>query len=147
METVLVWLLRAIGLLWIAGGAFGVHSAGFSWRLGRMTNNLEAVRRDLDPEALQDETPDDTARDLWLLAGAGLTFLTGCALVAASRLALPLCLLLLVHQLFYFARQARRSRRSGDEADAVAPSTRNAALFALFVTACVVFLTVSGAYG
>ena len=112
-----------------------------------MTSGLEAMTRDLDPETPQEDSPDDTARDLWLLAGSGLTFLTGCALVAASRLALPLCLLLLVHQLFYFARQARRTRRSGDEADAVAPATRNAALFALFVTACVVFLTVSGAYG
>lgn len=134
--------------MWIAGGAFVAHSAWQSWRIGRMAATLEAMARDLDPEAGPGQPPpEDTGRDLWVAAGGVLTFLAGCSLLAASRFALPLCLALCVHQLLYFARQAHRLRAERGYEATVAPSARNAALLALGVSACAIYLTLSGAYG
>lgn len=134
--------------MWIAGGAFVAHSAWQSWQIGRMANTLEAMARDLDPEAGAGQPlPEDTGRDPWVAVGGVLTFLSGCSLLAASRFALPFCVVLCAHQLLYFARQAHRLRAARDDEAAVAPSARNAAVLAIGVSACAVYLTMSGAYG
>lgn len=151
MDMALVWLMRGVGILWIAGGALVVHRAWQWRRVYAMTDQLEAMAREMAPDAPSEpDEPDDRARDLWIGAGGVLTFLAGCALLAASRFALPVCLLLCLHQTLYLARQVRRAQKAADETaraeEALEPSARNAAVFAFFVAVCAIYLTVSGAY-
>ncbi len=150
METTLIWIFRAIGLLWIVGGAAVMHQTWQLRRIEQMTDELEEMGDFVGGETETDAAPDDRARNLWIGLGGVLIFLTGCALVAASWLAMPLSLLVCLHQTGYFVRQVWRQRKAKTEEEraieAIAPSTRNATLFAFAVSAFAIHLTISGIY-
>ena len=142
METALVWLLRAVGLLWLVGGAMVAHNFWQMWQIGRMANTLEAMAQDLAAEdaPIDAEEPEDNGRDLWIAVGGVLTFLAGCALLVSSRFAVPACFALCLHQTLFVGRQVLR------KGEPLSPASRNAAVFAFGVTACAVYLAWSGAY-
>ena len=143
MEMALVWILRAVGLLWLVGGALVAHNFWQTWQIGRMADTLEAVAKDLAAEDApsEPEATEDNGRDLWIAAGGVLTFLAGCALLVASRFAVPACFALCLHQTLFVGRQLL------NEGEPLSPASRNAAVFAFGVTACAFYLAWSGAYG
>ena len=149
METLLVWTLRAMGLLWIGGGAYLLHQTWRLHQIARMADELDALTG--EGEAATEDIDEDRPRNLWIGFGGALIFLTGCALTAASWLAAPLAFLVCLHQTLYVWRQMRRSRRAetGEAAaqEAVAAATRNATLLAFLVAALTIYLAASGAYG
>lgn len=153
METAFVWILRGVGLLWVGGGAMTVHQARQLHDIDKLTDEIETLASEAGgpSEAAADEDKDDRHRKIWIGVGGALVFLTGCALVAGAWLAAPLAALVCLHQTLYAGRQALRTRRAdGDEAKAmesIAPSTRNATLFAFLVAALAIYLSLSGAYG
>ena len=152
MEMTLIWIFRAIGLLWIAGGAAVMHQSWQLRRIEQMTDELEEMGdfAKAEGETETDAGPEDRARNLWIGLGGVLIFLTGCSLVAASWLAMPLSLAVCLHQTAYFVRQVWRQRKAKTEEEraneAIAPSTRNATLFAFAVSAFAIHFTVSGIY-
>lgn len=155
MEMALVWILRGVGLLWVVGGALTVHQARQLHDIDRLTDEIETLAGEAGGEAgppeAGEDVPDDRHRKIWIGLGGLMVFLAGCALLAASWLAAVLACLVCLHQTAYAARQALRTRRARGEEEkameALAPSTRNATLFAFLVAALAIYLTLTGAYG
>lgn len=155
MEMALVWIMRGVGLLWVVGGAMTVHQARQLHDIDKLTDEIETLAGEAGGDggasADAEDTPDDRQRKIWIGLGGVMVFLAGCALLAASWLAAVLACLVCIHQTAYAARQALRTRRAvGEEEkamEALAPSTRNATLFAFVVAALALSLTLSGAYG
>lgn len=152
--------MRAVGLLWVVGGAMTVHQARQLHDIDKLSDELEVLAAEAAAEAdveasaepaEPDEVPDDRQRKIWIGLGGVMVFLTGCALLAASWLAAVLAFLVCLHQTAYAARQVLRTRRAdGDEQkemEALAPTTRNATLFAFCVAALAIYLTLTGVYG
>lgn len=153
MDILLIWLMRAIGVVWIVAGAGILRQTWQIYRMEKLTDELDGL---IEPDAAADAEnrsgpQEDRQRNVWIGIGGVLTFQTGCALVAASGLSAPLSFILCVHQTAYVARQSKRSRHAAHEEDAadeaVSATTRNATLLAFLVSALAIYLTVSGVYG
>ncbi len=152
METALVWIMRGVGLLWVVGGAMTVHQARQLHDIDKLTDEIETLAGEAGgASADSEDAPDDRQRKIWIGLGGLMVFLAGCALLAASWLSAVLACLVCLHQTAYAARQALRTRRAEGEEEkameALAPSTRNASLFAFVVAALAISLTLAGAYG
>jgi len=138
LDLVLIWALRAIGILWLLGGAFVIREMWLARSIDRAIDRIEDLTAELSAgDQPMPAAPEDRGRQMWLLTGGILTFIAGAALVAGSPLSLIPLTLLIIHQVFYLIRQARRVRqaRSDEEAEdaKVTISARNGALTALAV--------------
>lgn len=150
LEAGALFALRAFGLLYLVGGLFAVRQM---WQLRTFEVGLEALHRQAQAFWQEGDAPlapssADVGRMNWLIAGGVLTALSGAAMLAASRFAVPLLAALVVHQLLYFARQRRREL-SAPNAEAAADaqperSTRNAAFVAFAIAVVSAWLLASG---
>jgi hypothetical protein len=152
---ILVWVLRAFGVLYIVGGVLGARQAWFWARiepdLDRVTRILQSYDPKGDEDSLQDENiaQEDRGRQWWLLAGCVMLIPTGIAMLVSHQVAVLLLSLTIVHQLFYFARQRRRELKAPNVATAedarVERSTINGFYALLIVTVLAAWLFWQGA--
>jgi hypothetical protein len=120
-DQILTWVFRGLGALYAVGGAYVVHNLRLMLFLSRSVDKLEQMLREAGQPSMQRYDPEDRGRLWWLLAGGIITFVSGIAMLAASRLSTWLLVLLLIHQALYLVRQTRRVKaaqtyRAVDEA-------------------------------
>jgi len=148
LEYFLTWALRILGVLWMFGGFIVVREARMSLFAGDAITKIEAMTAPSDDDKTDPltEVPSDRPRDLWLLAGGLLTFISGAGLVAASPVVMIPMTALLLHQFVYAWRQHRRVAAAvsvaGRSAEAMTRTARNGA-----ITAVIVWMVAAGIFG
>lgn len=139
-RTVLEALLRLVGVLWLVGGALTLREV---WRWRFMDPALAALEAALASLPGQDAVAD-TGRNRWLLIGGVLTVASGAGLLVATPWALGPLTALVVHQILYARRQARRvshaSTPIGKDFAEISPPAQRAAWFSLGVWAVALVL-------
>ncbi len=147
-ETIVGWGFRAFGALYAVGGAFVVNNMRTMLFLSRSIDKLEQMMREANQPSLLANDPEDRGRFWWLLAGGVLTFLTGIAMLAGSRLCIYLLLAMIGHQAMYLGRQHRRMLAARDdfqvEDAAPARSTWNAFGWTFLVFGVALYLAFRG---
>ncbi|MBU6371262.1 MAG: hypothetical protein KJS97_00925 [Alphaproteobacteria bacterium] len=126
-----LWLLRAIGALWLVGGLFLIRQL-------LTFGPLERALDQLSPDAAESA---DRGRDAWMLAGGVTTALAGALLLAGTRWALLGLCAVIVHQMAYFVRQRRRELAAKTEDGAEDARPARATINAFFFSLCVAVLT------
>ncbi len=141
LESVLVWVLRAWGLLYLLAGLWGMRQSFFWGRLepdmDKLLDMMDAMRADTEGQPPAPPRKTDHNRHWWLFSGCVLLALAGGAMIVAHRSAAVLLALLIVHQMIYFIRQRRRELTAGgpEEAEEARPaqSTVNGFFVALVI--------------
>ena len=126
-----LWLLRAVGALWLVGGLF----------LIRQLMSFGKLERALDRIAPEAAAGVDRGRDAWMLAGGVATATAGVTLLAGTRWALVALSGVVVHQMLYFIRQRRRELAATTQDDAAEARPARATINAFFFSLVIIVLT------
>ncbi|MDD2720776.1 MAG: hypothetical protein PHH47_05645 [Gallionella sp.] len=125
LETLLEWLLRGFGVLWIVGSGIAFHKAREPALMDRVLEGITG-------------TPEDPMITRFLFVSSLLTLFSGMGLALATAWVLVPLGLLVISQLIYFALMQRKQERAQipeqrEEAQ-VQPATRNAFRLSLALT-------------
>lgn len=114
-----LWVLRAVGALYLAGGLIGMRQAIFAIRaepmMDSMLDVLDRMRSAQEGRPAPAQRVTDTGRNWWLLAGAALLTLAAAAMIAGHVSALWLLVALVLQQMLYFVRQQRRALSAAND--------------------------------